>query len=84
MLHAKQCRQEYLEGVRKDDAVQLPTVLKILQLMQPNLEALACRFVNMFADQCGTKSFCFSKPRIQTSHMLSGLFSLLRECLNAL
>lgn len=61
VLHAKQCRQEYLEGVRKDDAVQLPTVLKILQLMQPNLEALACRFVNMFADQCGTKSFCFDK-----------------------
>ena len=47
VLHRKRCRQEYLEGVRKDDAVQLPTVLKILQLMQPNLEALACRFVNV-------------------------------------
>lgn len=37
-----QVAKEYLDGVKKEDVGQLPTVLKILQIMQPNLEASLC------------------------------------------
>lgn len=29
---------EYLEGIRREDVGQLPTVLRVLQLMTPNLD----------------------------------------------
>ncbi|CAJ1331040.1 unnamed protein product [Effrenium voratum] len=40
--------KEYLNGVSKDDVSQLPTILKILQLMQPNSEVATHALVMIF------------------------------------